>query len=137
MPRLRRTHPGRPGFTRRRRGRGWSYHDVQGERITDPAVRDRIDALVIPPAWRDVWITPFPNGHLQAVGTTCTTQPGRATGIGSSTGACCNWARPCSTLIFEYVAKSGVNRVERIDDPLLVDLVGELARRRGVTPEEW
>src|SRR6478609_3986664 len=69
MPRLRRTHPGQPGFTRHRRGRGWSYHGVHGERITDPAVRDRIDALVIPPAWRDVWITPFPNGHLQAVGT--------------------------------------------------------------------
>jgi len=178
---------------------------VQGERITDPAVRDRIDALVIPPAWRDVWITPFPNGHLQAVGTDArgrrqylyhaawqsnrdrlkhqrVLQLGAALPrarsvalehleqprfsheralaiafrlldrgyfrIGAAAYVQANGSYGLSTLlrdhvrrrgsilIFEYVAKSGVNRVERIDDPLLVDLVGELARRRGVTPEE-
>jgi DNA topoisomerase IB len=34
-----------------------------------PAERDRIKKLVIPPAWKDVWICPWPNGHIQAVGT--------------------------------------------------------------------
>ena len=69
MPRLRRSDPHRPGCTRRRAGRGWVYLDADGQRITDPATVDRIRALVIPPAWRDVWICPYPNGHIQAVGT--------------------------------------------------------------------
>src|SRR6478609_1815012 len=69
VPRLRRTHPGQPGITRRRRGKGWAYLDSDNSPVTDKTVRRRIDALVIPPAWQDVWITPFANGHLQAVGT--------------------------------------------------------------------
>jgi DNA topoisomerase I len=69
VPRLRRSDPHRPGYTRRRAGRGWVYLDADGQRITDPATVDRIRALVIPPAWRDVWICPYPNGHIQAVGT--------------------------------------------------------------------
>ena len=69
MPRLRRSDPHRPGYTRRRAGRGWSYLDTDGQRIADPATVGRIRALVIPPAWRDVWICPYPNGHIQAVGT--------------------------------------------------------------------
>jgi DNA topoisomerase-1 len=64
-----RTDPASPGLTRRRRGRGWSFHDVDGAPITDPAVIARIKALVIPPAWQDVWISPDPDGHIQAVGT--------------------------------------------------------------------
>jgi DNA topoisomerase I len=59
---------GERGFSRRRRGRGFSYHDVAGERIVDPAVRERIEALVIPPAWEDVWICRDARGHLQATG---------------------------------------------------------------------
>src|SRR6478609_9092324 len=69
MPRLRRTNPGQPGITRRRRGRGFTYHDAKGRVVDDPEIRSRIDDLVIPPAWQRVWITPFANGHLQAVGT--------------------------------------------------------------------
>jgi hypothetical protein len=69
VPRLRRTNPGQPGITRRRRGKGWAYLNSDGSPVTDMSVRRRIDSLVIPPAWRDVWITPFANGHLQAVGT--------------------------------------------------------------------
>jgi DNA topoisomerase I len=67
--RLRRSDPGRPGYGRRRRGRGFSYLDATGAPLTDPAQLDRIQALVIPPAWRDVWICPDPRGHIQAVGT--------------------------------------------------------------------
>ncbi|WZH50564.1 MAG: DNA topoisomerase IB [Nocardioides alkalitolerans] len=68
MPRLRRTSPDQPGWTRVRAGRGFTYRDEHGERLDDRA-RERIEALVIPPAWKDVWITPHDNGHLQAVGT--------------------------------------------------------------------
>lgn len=69
MPRLRRSRPAEPGFTRRRAGTGWSYRDDCGERITDPEVIERIRRLAIPPAWTDVWICPSPQGHLQALGT--------------------------------------------------------------------
>ena len=70
MPRLRRADCSRPGIRRRRQGRGFSYvWEESGERVDDPAVLDRIAALVLPPAWKDVWICPFPNGHLQAIGT--------------------------------------------------------------------
>ena len=68
MTRLRRSDPSLPGFTRRRAGRGFVYHDESGRRIAELDVLDRIKALVIPPAWDQVWICPWPNGHLQAVG---------------------------------------------------------------------
>ena len=58
----------RPGITRRRSGTGFTYRDPDGVTIRDRATLDRIRALAIPPAWTDVWICPWPNGHLQAVG---------------------------------------------------------------------
>src|SRR5205823_10002973 len=63
--RLRRSDPRAPGY--RRRGR--RYYDVDGGWLTDPEALARISALAIPPAWRDVWISPDPRGHIQAVGT--------------------------------------------------------------------
>ena len=57
-----------PGWTRRRHGRGFIYRDENGRRLGTADVA-RCKALVIPPAWRDVWICPLANGHLQAVGT--------------------------------------------------------------------
>ena len=70
MPRIRRVDCSGPGIRRRRRGHGFSYLDeLTGEPVRDPEVLARIGSLVIPPAWRDVWICPLPNGHLQAVGT--------------------------------------------------------------------
>lgn len=189
-----------PGFTRRRRGRGWSYQDRDGATITDPVVRARIDALAIPPAWYDVWITPFANGHLQAVGTDTAgrrqylyhadwlTDRGRikyeralalgralprgramvaqdlsrptlgrdlvlATAFrlldrghfrvgsaayadrygsyGLSTLRRDHVQRRRGTLVFSYVAKGGLGRVERIEDPDLLDTVGALLRRRA------
>jgi len=68
MPRLRRTFPDQPGWTRRRSGSGFTYLDESGNRLDADQVQ-RCKDLVIPPAWKDVWITPHPNGHLQAVGT--------------------------------------------------------------------
>ena len=68
MPRLRRTSPDQKGWTRRRSGSGFTFVDESGKPLS-AADRQRCKDLVIPPAWRDVWITPFANGHLQAVGT--------------------------------------------------------------------
>src|SRR4051812_18456745 len=70
MPRLRRADCSAPGIRRVRRGRGFSYlDDATGEPIADLETLERIRELTIPPAWSDVWICPFPNGHIQAVGT--------------------------------------------------------------------
>jgi DNA topoisomerase I len=68
MGRLRRVDCGASGITRRRRGRGFEYLDENGERVEDPDVLDRIRALAIPPAWKDVWICADPLGHIQATG---------------------------------------------------------------------
>jgi len=57
-----------PGISRRRCGRGFTYLDSSGERISRPDVIERIRALAIPPAYRKVWICPLDKGHLQATG---------------------------------------------------------------------
>jgi DNA topoisomerase-1 len=67
-PRLRRADCSSPGLTRRRQGKGFSYLDTDGERITEPEDLERIGELGIPPAWQDVWICPDARGHLQATG---------------------------------------------------------------------
>ena len=67
MARLRRTCPDQPGWTRRRAGKGFVYLDEHGQRLPEEDAQ-RVRDLVIPPAWKDVWITPHENGHLQAVG---------------------------------------------------------------------
>ena len=58
-----------PGITRKRRGKGFSYHVQGGKALTDDATLTRINELVIPPAWKKVWISPHTNGHIQAIGT--------------------------------------------------------------------
>jgi DNA topoisomerase-1 len=60
----------RTGGLRRRgsKSRGFRYDDARGREITDPAKLERIDQLRIPPAWRDVWISPSATAKLQAVG---------------------------------------------------------------------
>jgi DNA topoisomerase I len=68
VTRTRRVSPNRPGWTRRRQGRGFVYLDEHGGQLTGDDLA-RCKALGIPPAWRDVWICPVPNGHLQALGT--------------------------------------------------------------------
>lgn len=67
--RLRRSDPSRPGIVRQRRGRGYSYRAPDGTPLHDAATLERIRQLAIPPAWKDVWICPWENGHLQAIGT--------------------------------------------------------------------
>jgi DNA topoisomerase-1 len=67
-PGLRHSTDRRPGITRRRSGRGFSYRDADGNVVRDRETLARIRSLAIPPAWTDVWICPYPNGHLQATG---------------------------------------------------------------------
>lgn len=57
-----------PGLTRRRAGRGFSFVGSDGQRVGDRKTVERIKGLVIPPSWRDVWICPRADGHIQAVG---------------------------------------------------------------------
>jgi DNA topoisomerase I len=68
MARLRKADCSGPGLRRRRRGKGFEYIDDEGRKIKAPPVLDRIAELRIPPAWEDVWICPYPLGHLQATG---------------------------------------------------------------------
>jgi DNA topoisomerase-1 len=68
MVRLRKTSPDQPGWSRRRAGAGFVYVDQHGKRLSARRAQ-RVKDLVIPPAWEDVWVTPYDNGHLQAVGT--------------------------------------------------------------------
>jgi DNA topoisomerase-1 len=57
-----------PGIRRLRRGKSFRYVDAEGRPIRDGKIIARIRSLVIPPAWKDVWICPIANGHLQAAG---------------------------------------------------------------------
>jgi DNA topoisomerase-1 len=68
MPRLRRADCSAAGIRRRRRGKGFEYLDQDGLRLTDEETIARIRELAIPPAWQEVWICPFPMGHIQATG---------------------------------------------------------------------
>src|SRR4051812_49391767 len=58
-----------PGIRRMRCGRGFRYVGVDGSTLRDPDDLARVRALVLPPAWTDVWICPDPRGHIQALGT--------------------------------------------------------------------
>jgi DNA topoisomerase IB len=199
MVRLRRSSPSDAGWTRRRAGTGFVYLDAHGERLGDEE-RARIKALVIPPAWEEVWICPFPNGHLQAVGTDDAGrrqylyhpdwrvrrdaekfQRVRAFGrslprarervltdlardgvpveracatavrlmdlgyfrIGNDVYADANGSFGLTTLephhvrrrqgnlLFEFTGKSGIEHSVEIDDPLVVDAVATMRRRRA------
>jgi DNA topoisomerase I len=57
-----------PGIRRLRRGRAFRYVGPRGRPVLDPATVRRIRSLVVPPAWRDVWICRDPRGHVQATG---------------------------------------------------------------------
>jgi DNA topoisomerase I len=68
VPGLTRSDPHGPGITRAASGRGLAYLGPDGAQVRDAATLQRIAALVIPPAWSGVWISPDPLGHIQAVG---------------------------------------------------------------------
>lgn len=57
-----------PGISRKKIGNHFQFIGANRKRITNPNELGRIKSLVIPPAWKEVWICPFENGHLQATG---------------------------------------------------------------------
>ncbi len=205
MVRLRRADCSGPGITRRRAGSGFAYHDDDGERVDEREVLERIRELAIPPAWKDVWICPYPNGHLQATGVDAAgrkqyryhdawrtrrdaekfedmTRFAHALPrlrerveldlaasnaltrervlacavrlldrgffrIGTEEYAVTNESFGLATIrkehvtiehdtmVFDYPAKSGKRRIQGVVDPLSIDVVGALKRRRGGGPE--
>jgi DNA topoisomerase-1 len=58
----------RPGIRRKKSGKGFGYVGPDGTKLSDPHFVRRIRSLAIPPAWTDVWICPFADGHIQAIG---------------------------------------------------------------------
>lgn len=66
--RLRHSSDSEPGYTRKRMGRYWAYFDEHGERVMDRDTIDRLNAIGLPPAYRDAWFCKHSNGHLQATG---------------------------------------------------------------------
>lgn len=68
MVRLRRSDSSGVGYRRVKRGRGFAYLAPDGTTVAESELRSRFESLAIPPAWTDVWICPFDNGHIQATG---------------------------------------------------------------------
>jgi DNA topoisomerase-1 len=66
--RLRRSNASGRGYRRVPSGTGFSYKDLDGSTLPPGPVRDRLESIGIPPAWTDVWIAPYDNGHIQATG---------------------------------------------------------------------
>ena len=201
MPRLRRSDCSGPGFRRVGRGRGFSYLDEEDDPIEEREIVERIRELGIPPAWKDVWICPYPNGHIQATGvdaagrkqyvyhvdwrrrrdaekfdemlafaralpslrervaadlhgeeltrervlacavrlldrgffrigteeyTVANESFGLATMLKSHVTI-----EDGGTMVFDYPAKSGKRRVRAMVDPMVVDIIAQLKRRRG------
>jgi DNA topoisomerase IB len=202
MTRLRRADCSGPGITRRRAGGGFAYYDEDGERITEDEVLVRVRELGIPPAWRDVWICPYPNGHLQATGVDdagrkqyryhdawrarrdaqkfddmtrfAKALPALREQVEADLRASDEQTRErvlaCAVrlldrgffrvgteeytesfglatilkrhvtiedgqMVFDYPAKSGKRRIQGVVDPLAMEIVGSLKRRRGGGPE--
>jgi DNA topoisomerase I len=65
---LRYVNDTKPGITRHKLEEGFEYHDLSGSVIEDEAELERIKAMGIPPAWTEVWISPYPNGYILATG---------------------------------------------------------------------
>ena len=57
-----------PGITRQKKGKGWCYFGPEGQRITDKDEIARLNAIAFPPAYKEAWYSPAPNGHILATG---------------------------------------------------------------------
>lgn len=68
MPKICYVDDALPGITRKKKGRYWQYFDARGARITDRDEIDRLNAIGLPPAYRDAWFCPSADGHIQAIG---------------------------------------------------------------------
>ncbi|HEY0075774.1 MAG TPA: hypothetical protein VGB77_16860, partial [Abditibacteriaceae bacterium] len=68
LARLRYVSDDSPGIRRKQAGKGFTYIDADGNTVRDEKTLTRIKKLAIPPAWKNVWICPQENGHVQATG---------------------------------------------------------------------
>jgi DNA topoisomerase-1 len=68
----------RPGIRRKKAGKAFTYSRPDGSKLSDFDVQKRIKTLAIPPAWTDVWICPFSDGHIQATGRDATPKSARS-----------------------------------------------------------
>jgi DNA topoisomerase IB len=66
--RLRHSNASGKGYRRLAAGTGFTYRDLDGSTLPPGPVRERLESIGIPPAWTDVWIAPYDNGHIQATG---------------------------------------------------------------------
>src|ERR1700761_7673308 len=57
-----------PGYTRKKSGKGFGFYDADDKLVKDKELIERFTKLVIPPAYTNVWISPYENGHLQFTG---------------------------------------------------------------------
>ena len=67
-PKLVHVDDGQPGITRKKSGKGWAYFDPTGKRITRRDEIDRLNSIALPPAYKDAWFCPNPDGHILATG---------------------------------------------------------------------
>ena len=121
--RLRRSDLRRPGLSRRRAGKGFSYLDRTGEPVRDAAEKARIDALAIPPAWKQVWISADPRGHIQATGIDAA---GRKQYLYHP-----EWQEQQSRAKFDHAVEAA-ERLPAVRDRLCSDLTGRGLRRERV-----
>src|SRR5215213_1802262 len=205
MARLRRADCSGPGIRRVRRGRGFAYVDENGAPIEEAEATERLRGLGIPPAWQDVWICPWANGHIQATGMDAAGRkqylyhqdwrtrrdaekfdemldfakdlPALRRKVASDLEAADDLTRErvlaCAArlldrgffrigteeytvtnesyglatirkehvtiedgqMVFDYPAKSGKRRIQGVVDPLAIEVVSALKRRRGGGPE--
>ena len=106
-----------------RSGRGFRYLDMAGGAITDGPTKARIAALVIPPAWQDVWICPHPNGHIQALGTDAA---GRRQYVYHP-----DWRAPRDAVKHDHVLELG-QRLPAARERVAIDLASRGLNRRRV-----
>jgi DNA topoisomerase IB len=145
VARLKRVDCSQPGITRRRRGRGFEYIEVDGTRVSSHEALARIRELAVPPAWTAVWICGAPNGHPQATGIDAAGRKQylyhpqwreRRDQQHDSYGLAMLLKSHVSiepdAVRCDYVAKSGQRRVQVIDDPDVLRILTKLKRRRGV-----
>jgi DNA topoisomerase IB len=124
--RLRRSRTDAPGIRRRRAGRGFAYLDELGAPLRDEAALARIAALAIPPAWQQVWICPAPQCHIYA-------QDNGSYGLATLERRHAR-VRRGAEVQFDYIAKSGIHRVESVADADVAAVVAALKRRRDPDP---
>lgn len=120
---LRYVEAGAPGYSRVRRGSGFSYIDPDGDHASD-VVRKRISALAIPPAWSDVWIARDRRAHIVATGVD---DAGRKQYIYHP-----DWEAAREALKFERLASFG-NRLGSLRKRLRADLGSDDAKQRSVS----